>query len=137
MEPGVGPGGGLQQLVVVADLGDPPALQDDQAVGAAEGAEAVGDGDRRPAADQVVQRLLDLALGLGVDRRGRLVEDQDAGVDQQGAGDRDPLPFAAGEGLAALADRGVVPLGQAEDELVGARGAGRGDDLGPRGVGRP
>ena len=47
----------------------------------------VGDGDGRAALHQVVERLLDLLLGLGVDRRGGLVEDQDARVDQQRARD--------------------------------------------------
>ena len=123
------------QFVVRADLDDPAALQDDQAVGLAQGAQAVGDGDRRAALDQVVERLLDLPLGLGVDRRGRLVEDQDARVDQQRAGDRDPLPLAARERLAALADQRVVAVRQPEDELVRVRGARRGDDLRARRVG--
>ena len=52
-----------------------------------------------------------------------------ARVDQQGPGDRDPLPLAAGERLPALADQRVVAVGQAQDELVGTGGAGRGDDL--------
>ena len=119
----------LSRSSCVADLGDPAPFQHDEPVGPAERAQAVGDGDRRPALDQVVERLLDLALGLGVDRRGRLVEDQDPRVDQQGPGDRDPLPLAAGERLAALADERVVAVGQPEDELVGPGGAGRGDDL--------
>ena len=89
----------------------------------------MGDGDRRAALDQVVERFLDLALGLGVDRAGGLVEDQDPRVDQQGAGDRNPLPLAARKRLAPLADQRVVAVGQTQDELVGARGAGRGDDL--------
>ena len=123
---------------MAADLGDPAPLQHHDPVGLAERAQAVGDGDRRPAPDQVVERLLDLPLGLGVDRRGRLVEDQDRRVDQECPGDRDPLPLAAGERLAALADQRVVAVGQAEDELVAPRGPGRGDDL-ARGVasGRP
>ena len=96
---------------MLADLGDPAALQHDQPVGLAQRAQAVGDGDRGAALDQVVERLLDLALGLGVDRRGRLVQDQDPRVDQQRPGDRDPLPLAARERLAALADQRVVAVG--------------------------
>ena len=45
------------------------------------------------------------------------------------------LPLAAGEDLAALADQRIVAVGQPQDELVGAGGAGGGDDLRPRGVG--
>ncbi len=120
----------LQQLVVRAHLDHAAALQHDQPVRLAQRAQPMGDGDRRAPLDQVVQRLLDLALRLGIDRAGGLVQDQDPRVDQQRAGDRDPLPLAAGEGLAALADQRIVAVGQPQDELVGPRGAGGGDDLG-------
>ena len=102
-----------------ADLGDAAALEHDQPVGLAQRAQAVGDGDRRAALDQVVERHLNLALGFGVDRRGGFVEDQNARIDQQCAGDRDALPLAAGERLAALADERIVAVGQSQDELVG------------------
>ena len=51
---------------------------------------------------------LNLALGFGVDRGGRLVEDQDPRIDQQRPGDRDPLPLAARERLTSFADQRVV-----------------------------
>ena len=66
---------------------------------------------------------------------GGLVEDQDPRVDQQRPGDADPLPLAAGERLAALADQRIVAVGQAEDELVAPGGPGGGDDLVAGGVG--
>ena len=62
---------------MVPDLGDPTAFQDHKTVGLAQCAQSVRDGDRRAAPDQVVERLLNLPLGLGVDRRSRLVENQD------------------------------------------------------------
>ena len=65
----------------------------------------------------------DARLGRRVDRRGRVVEDQDARVDGERAGDRDPLPLPARERDAALADHRVVALRQALDELVRLRGA--------------
>src|SRR4029450_13127233 len=43
------------------------------------------------AAEQAVERLLDALLGLGVDRRGGLVEDEDRGVEGEGAGEGDEL----------------------------------------------
>ena len=76
-------------------------------------AQPVGDGDRGAALNQVVQRLLDLALGFRVDRRRGFVQDQDRRVDQQGPRDRNPLPLAAGERLAALAHQRIVAVGQA------------------------
>ena len=41
--------------------------------------------------------LLDDALALIIERAGRLVEDQDARIDDQRAGDRDALALPAGE----------------------------------------
>ena len=61
-----------------------------------------------------------IALALVVERAGRLVEDQDARIGDQRAGDGDALALAARQAAAALADDGVVALGQLEDEVVGA-----------------
>ncbi len=62
------------------------------------------------------QRELDLLLGRGVDRRGRVVEDQDPRVGEDRARDRDPLALAARQRQPALADHRVVALGQRLDE---------------------
>ena len=51
----------------------------------------------------VVQRFLHQPFVLGVERRGRLVEQQDRRVLQNGAGDGEALALAAGQGDAALA----------------------------------
>ena len=51
-------------------------------------------------------------LALGVERAGRLVEQQDRRVAQDGAGDGDALALAAGQRHAALAEQGVVALRQ-------------------------
>ena len=90
------------------------------------GRQAVGDHERRAALHDRRQRRLDLALGGGVDRRRRLVEDQDARVGDERPRDGDALALAARERVAALADDGVEALGQRVDELLGlghARGA--------------
>ena len=76
------------------------------------------DRDGRAPARELVQRLLHRTLGLGVQRRGRLVEDQHGRVPQHRARDRYPLLLAAGEAVATLADGGVIALGQGGDELV-------------------
>jgi hypothetical protein len=51
------------------------------------------------------------------------VEEQDRPVGEDGAGDGDALALTAGQAHAALAQVGVVALGQARDELVGEGGA--------------
>ena len=96
------------QFVVVADFDDLAAIEHHQPVGLAQRRQAVGDGDGGAAMDQVVEGFLDFLLGRGIHRRGGFVEDQDARVDQQGAGNRDALALAAGEGLAAFADQRVI-----------------------------
>ena len=62
---------------------------------------------------QAVERVLHGALALRVERRGRLVEEQDRRVLEDRAGDGDALALAAGQRHAALADLGVVALRQA------------------------
>jgi hypothetical protein len=76
----------------------------------------------RPAADPV-EGVLDLLLGEGVERRGRLVEDEDRRALQDRAGDGDALLLAARELQAALAHGGVVALRQRRDEAVDLREA--------------
>ena len=56
----------------------------------------------------------------GIERAGRFVQDQDAGIVDQGAGDRQPLALAAGEVGRALLDHRFVAVRQTLDELGGA-----------------
>ena len=65
----------------------------------------------RPASE-LRQRGLHQVLGFGVERGGRLVEDQDRRVLQDRARDGDALALPAGEQRAALADHGVEALRQ-------------------------
>ena len=58
-----------------------------------------------------------------VDGGGGFVQDQDLRVDQNSARDGNALALAAGQGLAALADQGVVGFRQFQHEFVSAGGA--------------
>ena len=69
-----------------------------------------------------------------VDRRRRLVEDEDARIGEERARERDELPLAERELEAALADLGVVAVRQLGDEAVGADSRRGGLDLGPGGA---
>ena len=84
--------------------------------------QAVSDHERRPVAHQVRQRFLDQPFRLGVERRGGFIEDQDGRVFQERPRDRQALPLAAREALAALPYRALVAAWQRHDELVGVRG---------------
>ncbi len=79
-------------------LADPPLVEDEDLVHVLHGGEPVGDHDRGPAPQQHAQRVLDELLGLGVHRRGGLVEDQHPRVVGEGAGEREQLLLAHGEG---------------------------------------
>ena len=85
----------------------------------------MGDDERRAAPHDLAQRLADAVLGLDVDARGGVVEDQDARVHDQRAGDGDALTLSAGQRQPALADDRLVAVGQGADERVGL-GAPRG-----------
>ena len=120
---------GLEQLVVVAVGDDPAVVEHDDLVGQRDRREAVGDHERRAPRHRLASASLISLLGRGVDRGGRVVEDQDARVGQQRARDRQALALAAGERQPALADARVVALGQALDELVRPARAARPLDL--------
>ncbi len=60
----------------------------------------------------------------GVDGARRLVEDEDAGVGQQGAREGEQLLFPDGEQPAALADLAVEPAQLAQRPPLPRRGAG-------------
>ena len=125
----------VDQLVVGAGLHDPAVVEHDDRVGAADRREPVGDDERRSTGEEPAKAALDLPLRADVDRRGRLVEDEDARVGEERARERDELSLAERELEAPLADLRVVAVRELRDELVGAdRGRGL-LDLGPLRVG--
>lgn len=72
---------------------------------------------------------MDLVLDAGVHGGGGVVEEEQPGVGEDRAGERDALALAAGEGQPVFADLGGVPVGQLGDEPVGLGGAGGRLDL--------
>ena len=91
-----------------------------RAVAPADGREAVGYDECGASLHEEVEAVLDHGLGLGVEGAGGLVEDEDAGVGQDGAGDGKALALAAGELDAALANDGFVLLGETLGKLINA-----------------
>ena len=120
-----------------AALGDAAGVDHADAIGVLHGGEAVGDDQRGAALHEPLERLLDQVLALGVEGAGGLVEDEDARVLEDGAGDGHPLLLPAGELHAALADERRVALGEALDEVVRVGGARGGLDLRVGGPGAP
>ena len=94
-------------------------------VGMHDGRQPVRDHDGGAALAQLGDGVLDVALGFGVERGGRLVEQDDRRVLDQRAGDGDALALAAGQLHAVFADLGVVAVREAGDEVVRVRGLAR------------
>ena len=122
------------QLVVRAILDQTATIDGDDAIRHPQRGEPMRDDEDRSSASNLRHILLNDALALVVERACRLVENEDAWVGNQRAGDGDPLPLAARQAAAPLADDCVIALGQFENEVVGACECRGGDDaLGRRG----
>ena len=93
------------------------------------GGEPVRDDEHRAMRHQTVDRLLHQPLGLGVERAGGLIENEDRGIAEQRPCNRDSLALATGEPRAALAQQRAIALGEAHDELVRVGRARRGTHL--------
>lgn len=99
---------------------DLPFVHGDDAVRHAYGGQAVGDDEYGAVAADGLHVLHNGAFGFVVERAGGFVENQDARVADQGAGDGDALALAAGQAGALFADFGVVAFGKFHNKVVGA-----------------
>src|SRR5262245_17201582 len=82
--------------------------------------QVVGDDDDRVLVLDLVDQLLDLHGGDGIESRAGLVHEQDLGLDGDGARDAEPLLLAAGEREAALVEPvlDLVPQGGAPEAAL-------------------
>ena len=96
-----------EQFFVRAPLDDAAAVEHQNQVGPANGGQPMRNDERRAIEHQRRQRILHQQLRLAVERRGRLVEDEDRRVPQDGAGDGQALALTARQPLPALADLGA------------------------------
>ena len=127
-----------QQLVVRADVENPPALHHHDPIGQGQGGHAMRDDDGRAVADELFQHFVDQLLAFQIDLARRLVQNQQAGIPQDRPGQGDPLPLTPREQAAARADdRLVAPLELGLDEPVGMRLFGGFDHFFSCGLGRP
>ena len=117
-----------------AFLDDASPIQDEDPVRPLDRREPVRDHDRCPSAHQTVERLLDEKFAFVVERARGLVEQQDARVAEDRAGDRDPLALSHREPDAPLADDRLHPLRHSRYELGRVGGFRRVLDLRLRGL---
>ena len=106
-------------------LHNPPGLQHEDHIGPLHAREAMRHNNHRPHAPHPLNDAPDAPLGLGVQVRRRLVEEEDLGLAQQRAREGDALALAAGEEDAVRADEGFVGFWERDYEGVDAdEGAG-------------
>ena len=98
-----------QQAGVGALLGNPPLVQHNDEVGVPDCAQTMGNGDRGALGGQTRDGLLDEVLGFGIDRGGRLIENQNWRVFEYRPGNRQTLLLTGRELDAAFTDQGVIP----------------------------
>ena len=99
-------GGSLHQFFVGAHGGDGAVFHDQDQVRVLNGGDALGDDQLGGAGDLLGEGLADGCVGTGIDGGGGVVQDQDLGLLQQGAGDAKTLLLTAGDIGAALFEIG-------------------------------
>ena len=118
-------------------LNDASVVQHHDSVGVFHSAQPVCDDKHRAARHQRVHAPLYNGLGAGVDGAGRLVQDHHGRVRHRRTGNGQQLSLALGQACAVAAQRRIIALRQACDEIVRTRQLGRGDTLLVTGVQAP
>ena len=125
----------VDQVGMPALLGHPAVTQHQDLVGVSHRGQPVADDDHAAALSVLLQVGQDARCGASVHGGEGVVQQQQRRIDQQGAGNRQPLALAAGQRDATLAHRRVVALRQPADVLVHRCGFCRSPDLRAAGVG--
>src|SRR6266849_4767432 len=104
-------------------------MEDGDAVGIADGGHAVGDEDGGASVHDLPQMVEDFVFRVGIDAGKGVVEDEDAGAAEKGAGDGGALLLTSRERDATFADGCVVAFGETFDVLRYVGGFGSGLDV--------
>ena len=115
------------QIIVGTPLDDAAMVQDHDAVGVHDGAEAVRDDEYGSAMHQGIHTVLDQLLGTGVDGGGGFVQDHDRRIGHSGPGNGDQLPLTLRQAATVVGQLCIIALGQTGDEIVGIGQLGCGD----------
>ena len=98
----------FQQRLRRSLFGNCSVTEHNDAICIGDGSHPVRDDKHSLIPDKMEQRLLYLRLILHIERRGRLVQQDDRRILQQRSGDRDPLPFSAGKLASVLTLHKIV-----------------------------
>ena len=119
-------GAAFKQCAVRRDVYQLALLQHQDLVAFGQRGQTVGDDDHGPAACNSVQVGVHQRLAFRIERAGGLIQDQDARILDQRAGNRQALLLAAGEVGRAFLDIGLIAIRHPLDEFLGtgqSRGA--------------
>src|SRR5580704_8002226 len=86
-----------EQLLMGALFAEAAFVEDEDAVGVLDGAESMRDDERGAAAEEAAERFANLKFGFGVHARSGFVEDKEARIVREGAGEIDELALADAE----------------------------------------
>src|SRR5712671_3658577 len=106
-----------EEFLVRALLAEATLVEDENAVGMLNGAEAMRDDQRGATAEQAVESIADLQLGLGVHAGSSFVKDEEARIVRQGAREIDELALTNRQRGAALIDAGADAFREGLDEI--------------------
>ena len=107
-----------KQFLVRTHGGDPPAVEDQDAVGVLHGGEPLCNDDFRRRGNELFEPHANQRIRLGVDGAGRIVENQNFRFLEQCPCDAETLFLPAGDVRTALLDVRVIPVGELRDEFV-------------------
>jgi len=110
----------INEFFVRAFLGDTTLVEEADAVDLCRGGEAVSDHDDCVAAAESLEGLHERDFLTAIEAAGGLVEHEDWGAGEQGAGDSETLTLSAREILAILGELGVVAVGELVNKFFGA-----------------
>src|SRR5262249_40263858 len=99
-----------EELAMRAAFNDFAVFQHQNLIRAADRRQTVRDDEGGPAPAQRLEAVLNQRLAFAIETRGRFVQNQDAGIRQDGSSDGDSLTLAAGKPHATLPNDRVVPL---------------------------
>ena len=119
----------LEQLLVGALLDDLAVLHHQDHVGIPDRGEPVGDDEAGPIGPQRRHGMLHQHFGSGVDRAGRLVQDQQCRIGQECPGDGDQLLLAGADIAGFLIQHSVIAVRQRMHEAINIGRLGSGMDL--------
>src|SRR4030081_3511720 len=109
------------ELLMGTALNDLSLLHDKNLVGAAYCRQPVRNHERRSSLHQIRKAVLNHLLRFRIEARSRFIEGEDAGLRENSARDRDPLPLSSRKLHAALANYCVVFVGKGLREFIHAR----------------